>query len=341
MKYLKIRTNQTAHQSGFSLMEVMIGIVIFAIGMLALASLQGALTRSTVEAKVRTGAVNIAEEFIELSRGFERITFDPLDPVFAYNDIEDGVTTIAGSNGVNYTLTVDVTDYYYNLLGDDFTVTVPTGALASDYKTVAITVSWGDSRKFVVEEGLETSAGNDIRSGSILLSANISGLSVAATGRIAEELGGPLPGPPVNYTPGLNPDIVSLTLGDSKFKESMTPEPEVFRDQLETRFDVITYSTAGSTHFLRREEFVAESCECTLVGSDEGKSPAIWAGDEYTEPEFVTKVIGEPNSRVDQSPLCDICCRDHHDVGGSSGGAYDPSLPTGQYDGGNHKHVDD
>ena len=43
-------------QSGFSIMEVMIGIAIFAIGMLALASLQGALTRSTAEAKVRAEA---------------------------------------------------------------------------------------------------------------------------------------------------------------------------------------------------------------------------------------------------------------------------------------------
>ena len=73
--------------------------------------------------------------------------------------------------------------------------------------------------------------------------------------------------PPVDYNPGENPDIVSIELGENKFKESTTPLPDVIRaDELvETRFDVVTYSQNddGAT-FLRREEFRAVSCECTL-----------------------------------------------------------------------------
>ena len=104
--------------------------------------------------------------------------------------------------------------------------------------------------------------------------------------------------PPVDYSPGQNPDIISINLGQNKFKESTTPLPDVIRaDELvETRFDVVTYSNpvnSGAT-FLRREEFRAVSCECTLrvpsTGDLGGLRPTIWTGSEYIEGEFVSPV---------------------------------------------------
>ena len=44
----------TVQQKGFNLLEVLIGIAIFVIGMMALASLQGNLTRSASDANART-----------------------------------------------------------------------------------------------------------------------------------------------------------------------------------------------------------------------------------------------------------------------------------------------
>ena len=73
MKEFRDQFHHQAMQRGFTLMEVLIGIAIFAIGMLALASLQGALTRSTAEAKVSTTAVDIAEQIIEGQRGFAQV----------------------------------------------------------------------------------------------------------------------------------------------------------------------------------------------------------------------------------------------------------------------------
>jgi len=113
----------------------------------------------------------------------------------------------------------------------------------------------------------------------------------------------------------------------------LTPEPEVTRlDELvETRFDVITYSQAdGNALFLRREEFIAVSCECILNeppgdGSLSGRRPILWAGDEYIEPEFIVKAYGESNNNQ-QSAFCNTCCQDHHD-GGS--GAKDPANDAG------------
>ncbi len=348
MKHFRDEFRYQAIQRGFSLMEVLIGIAIFAIGMLALASLQGALTRSTAEAKVRTTAVNIAERIIEGQRGFALVsagagTFSFADivdvPIDSAIIFDSEMTRDPGSVvGVEYTVTQDVTDYYYDLADDvdpdknAFTTEAPIDANIADYKTVLVTVAWNDNREFVIDEGRQTTG--NLGGGSIQVSATISNVSVAAALKVSEEEDGDIIAPDIVYTPGLNPDIISLDLGGQKFKESLTPEPKVYRDNTETRFDVVTYSQSagGEAFFLRREEFVATTCDCTLHDADvsnQGMSPAIWAGDEYTEPVLVTKAYGTPaGTNNSQSSLCGACCRDHHD---SDGALYDPSRP-------NHNH---
>lgn len=355
MKRFRDKFRHQSNLRGFSLMEVLIGIAIFAIGMLALASLQGALTRSTAEAKVRTTAVNIAERIIEGQRGFALVSTGgfsfssivdvPINTLF----FDSSMTRNPASGdevGVIYTVTQDVTDYYYNLASDvdpdanAFTTVAPTGAINADYKTVLVTVAWNDDRNFVIDEGNQTEG--NLGGGFVQVSATISNISVGAALKVAEEEDRDIIAPKIVYTPGLNPDIVSLDLGGDKFKESLTPEPKVFRDNLETRFDVVTYSqpAGGDALFLRREEFVAVSCECTLRPKNEanpGKTPTVWAGDEYTAPDLVTKAYGEVIGNVAQSSLCEACCRDHHDGGDNA--LYDPSRPDTEYaDDGDHIH---
>ena len=57
---------------GFTLIEVLIGILIFALGMMALAKLQGNLARNSGDSNARTVATNIAEEVIERARVFQK-----------------------------------------------------------------------------------------------------------------------------------------------------------------------------------------------------------------------------------------------------------------------------
>ena len=361
MKHFRNKFRQQASQRGFSLMEVLIGIAIFSIGMLALGSLQGALTRSTAEAKVRSAAVNIAEHIIEEQRGFTLVS----GLGFTFENIATRTTpTIFNGEmtrdptgdpiGVTYSVTQDVTDYYYDLASDAFT-TCPTCVGISDYKTVVVTVAWNDNREFVIDEN---TAAADLGGGSVQVSASISKVSVAAALSVTAEDDGDIIAPPIAYEPGAKPDIVALDLDGGKFKESLTPEPKVTRtDELvETRFDVITYSQndAGS-EFLRREEFAAVSCECTLKAApgsadDGGRRPALWLGDEYLEPELVDKPYGI-SANTQQSSLCDACCQDHHDGGTGSkdlaygdGGAilYNPYRASDDYAtgtfAGDHKH---
>ena len=297
---MKLSRDKIRHQvipKGFSLMEVLIGIAIFAIGMLALASLQGALTRSTAEAKVRTTAVNIAEQIIEEQRGFTQVS----GVGFTFETIGNSTTTFDGAmtrnptpgseEGVIYTVTQEVTGYEYDLASDAFKLTDPTGTAIPDYKTVVVNVAWNDNRDFVIDEN--TQAG-DLGGGFVEVSATISHVSMVTAVQVSEQDDNDIIAPVIAYEPGERPDIVALSVGDGKFKESLTPEPDVVRkdDLVKTTFEVITYSSNNGGEFLRREEFVTVPCECTFAGTGKANRPVIWAGDEYAGGHSVTKPYG-------------------------------------------------
>ena len=342
---------------GYTLIEVLVGMIIFALGMMALVSLQGNLARNSGDSNARTVAANLAEEVIESFRTFSQTPTDPNGVFNAFEDIADS-SSIIGRGGVNYNVVSDVTDYYYDSNSSTFTTTKPASVLYADMKLVELTVSWNTGQEFRIDEG-QTTVGR-LGSGSITLKDVISSIPSTSGSKVALNSNiSALYNPPVDYNPGANPDIISIQLGQSKFKESTTPLPDVVRagELVETRFDVVTYSqdNAGAT-FLRREEFRALSCECTLriadTAGEGGLRPTIWDGNEYTVAEYVAKSYGESASNQ-QSDFCSLCCRDHHDGGtGTEDVAGDPGRSrfdafrssTDYYDGsygllqGDHKH---
>lgn len=355
-----ICSNNRIHGSrGYTLVEVLVGILIFAIGMMALVQLQGNLAQSSADANARTVAVNVAEEIIESARRFSQVPSG--GGIHAFNDIVDSSGTVPRA-GYTYTATMEVSDYYYDPVTGSFyeSETFPTGRINADVKLVELTVSWDDNpREFAIGDGTTTEGG--LGSGSVTITDMISSMTSPADGKVVLGTGGgeSTYSPPVDYSPGQNPDIVSINLGDNKFKESTTPLPDVIRtDELvETAFDVVTYSnpndSSGAT-FLRREEFRAISCECTLrmpgEGAQKSKRPTIWNGYDYTEGELVSKAWGQ-SADSQQSSLCDLCCRDHHDggfgqedVAGDPGRSlYNPFRSTADYHtsgslNGDHKH---
>jgi len=315
-------------QNGFSILDVVIGIFIFLVGMLALAALQGALTRSMADSKLRTTAVKLADRAIERQRGFTQLlTAATPGAPFAYNDIvTPGADLAIPRNGVTYTVDMNVSDYYYQLASDTFTTTNTLGVSSSDYKQVDITVTWDSVQDFRGGEGDEIDSG-DLNTGSVTLTSTIPAVITSASGRVSDESDGGELNHEVTYSPGANPDVVALNLGGSKFKESLLPEPDVIRsDELvQTTFDVITYSQSNGSTFLRREEFAAVSCECSLRAAsadNEARRPVIWAGDEYAAGQFVVKPYGVSANNKNSS-LCDSCCRDHHDGGSKQTGDSD------------------
>jgi type II secretory pathway pseudopilin PulG len=338
--------SRMSKQYGTTLLEVLMAIVIFAGGMMALASLQGNLTRSSSDSNMRTVAANIAEETIEGQRAFEGITSAP--GIKAYDDIVDQSFTKSAGN-VDYTVDVDVTDYYFR---DDWQsvspniADAPAGTTDSSFKYAELTVTWNPGIEFQIDDTQSTSDG--LGSGSITIASVIPSIPPLNNARVAAEDDGALGYPPVNYTPGLNPDIVAISLGNQKFKESTTPEPVVRRrdELMETWFDVITYTSNGTdpTTFLRREEFASISCECTLQASDpavnvkgDGREPTLWTGAEYAEGEFVAKPFGV-SANNQQSQFCDVCCRDHHDTAGTHNNDKASYRPNASSFTGDHPH---
>ncbi len=319
-------TNQS--EKGFSLLEVLIAMMIFSIGILALFQLQGGLSRSASDAYLRTIAINIGEAAIESRRGFKRVNVDPDAVESAYEDIANYTETVS-RGGVTFNSAVTVTDYWYDDVTELFTTTEPFTAALSDFKLMTVTVTWNDSQEFQIDETHTTSG--QLGSGQIRLSEIISSITSAADAKSSTGGTGGLYFPSVDYNPGSNPEIISISLGENKFKESTTPLPDVIRNDelVETKFDVVTYSQndSGAT-FLRREEFLAVSCECTLqtvsTNDDGGLRPTIWNGNDYGEAEWVAKPYGE-SATHQQSNFCSLCCRDHHDGGsGEEDDANDP-----------------
>ena len=350
---------------GYTLLEVLIGMVIFALGMMALAQLQGNLSKSSADSNARSVAVNIAEETIEAARTFSQITGGV--GLNAFDNIVTGTSTEV-RGGISYTVAREVTDYYYQAPATvngsgTFTTTKPANAANADMKMLRLTVTWGAGQSFQIDATQENAT---LGSGSITLTDMISSITSPAGGKVVlNSTTNELYGPPVDYNPGENPDIVSIQLGENRFKESTTPLPTIYNanERVETKFDVVTYSQddQGAT-FLRREEFLAVACECTLqvpsAETEGGLRPTLWNGNDYTEGEFVFKPYGESvrdNSANFQSEFCGVCCRDHHDGGtgleddanDTARGQYNPFRNSTDYmtadDGavglvGDHKH---
>jgi hypothetical protein len=315
------------------LLDVLLAIIIFVVGMLALASLQGNLTRSSADANARTVGINIAEENIERLRQFQGLWAEV--GKFTYQDIVDETLSVP-RGGINYTVDITVEDWYF--MPDRVSVTNNTGDLPenqdttiSDFKYVELAVSWAGT-EFQIDE--DAASVGRFGSGDFTVSGIIPSTPALGSAEVVAQDETPPGTPPVDYTPGDRPDIIAIELDGGKFKESTTPEPVVRRkdELIETWFDVITYQGDPDAIFLRREEFVSISCECELhvaSGSGEdGRGPTIWTGVEYFEPAMEGKPWGESNTNQ-QSQYCDVCCRDHHDSGSSV--KFRPWVAAGDY----------
>jgi type II secretory pathway pseudopilin PulG len=317
---------------GFTLLDVVLAIAIFAFGMLALIQLQGGLTRSHSDANYRTVAVSLAEELIETYRGFSQPFASDNGRVDYAEIVSSDAPELHPYAGTNYYVERTVTDYYHvpdplNPDATPFSTEKPVGVVLSDFKVVELRVTWSPIGQLEALGSDELLVREIIPSTPSLIGANI----------VADDDGEPGT-PPVDFTPGERPDIVSLSLGEGtdKFKESTKPQPDVDRGAFQTWFDVVTYSQGDlGAVFLRREEFLAVKCDCELFSSNAGGGlrPTLWAGYEYTEGEFVNKYYGERATGTPDDLYCDICCRDHHD-----GGSTDPEHVYDPFGGGSGDH---
>lgn len=326
-------------QKGIGLVEVMIAIVIVAVGILGISKLQLNVVRSAVDANNRGVAAVIAQNKIDDLRSYARLTTPVAgDPTlnnlnrhsyqeittnvggeFAANSttvrrLPSGVVNAAALNlPTNTQFTLGWTlvgNYYYNADLTPATTTNTSGAAVPDFKIVEVTVSWNDVN------GPQQHRLRTIIDGYSPLFTSQFG--TANYGSVA---------PIVPYTPELAPEVVPVTLdiGDKK-RESSKPVPEVSKKGFSTAvtFETVTYDNLINSvaDTVRREEFVTAKCRCgNLASSDNSiqiKGKTIW-NDTLMQLEDTTELISlatpivltdvDDGGGEAQAPQCSIVCR--------------------------------
>jgi prepilin-type N-terminal cleavage/methylation domain-containing protein len=169
--------SRNSRPKGYSLIEVLIAMAVFSVGILAFGQLQGHLARANLDARIRTLASNIAEEEVEMQKRFTKLTATEAGE-FAYEDVTSGSKSVT-LNQIQFTIDQTVTDYYWDESSSQFTQTAPPGILFSDYKLVQVDVTWA-SLEFV-QGGVSS---GQLDSGSIGVSTVISS-RVTATNQLA------------------------------------------------------------------------------------------------------------------------------------------------------------
>ncbi len=286
-------------KKGFTFVEVLVALVIIAVGVAGLVSLQRMFLQSSTRATERTAAMEMAQEKIEELRFTQ------------YASLAGGTDSDERA-GKTFSLNWTVGSQY--LVGSGW---VPAGSPSEpdplppepDAKAVTLTVSWveraGDAASLTMEAWFNKIESRD------------GGMVVTQPGARAQ--------PRVTYSPGAAPEVMALRLTDDanaeayQVKETTKPVPLVEKfdgDKLQVTFNTVTYDEASKTQ--RIEDFVTVNCTCELV--DEGNSgmtPArltlqngrLQLDPNGSQPE--DKMVGRAIEK--QPELCDMCCRDHHD----------------------------
>lgn len=255
-------------QQGSILVEAMIALIVMALGIAAIAKLQGEFTRGGSEAQARNVAMQLARQKMDDLKTYTQIkangyawnanvTWPATRPYELIQNNQGGGSlwgpsrrTTVGNTAYNISWRVSnftwpTTNYY--------SIGRETGSFAqTDYKKVVMTVTWVNYPSTRVQR--------------VDLTGNIAKLSDFGSKLVG---GGTVSGggPKVHYTPGIAPDVISIDTGGESI-ETTLPEPALKKiasaDYYYSQFETITY---GGGIALREEEFLNINCDCKFPSS--------------------------------------------------------------------------
>ncbi len=319
----------SARQAGFSLIEVLIGAVILATGLLALSALQGSLARNAADSRIRSQVAAAMESAAEADRGTTNFSAVPATPS-AVNIPGLGALTIAvqSCNYRNLATGANLT----NCTGQGGTIKEP------QYKRIVYGATWTDA----------TGGSRSMTLTSIVSPRTIAGTSPLPFNTPTE---GAKSGAPIVRS--ANPEVagmIPIAIGDGSDTAATNPKPNIVNGNVvRTSYEVMTYHDEGSNIVKqqRRVETAIIGCSCRNNAAPTGAQferaqwPAYWDGTRYaiyvpnpsTTAAPGTAAGTGPATGATQDLLCTECCRDHHDnTGDTANVLYDP------YRSGAHTH---
>lgn len=363
---------------GFSLIEVMVSLVILALGMLGIAKLQANLIQVSSDANQRTVAVSLAQQKLDDLKSFAKLTVGTstdsvpdnwaavsgtiADTNLAFDHIADNQGGAMCSSGLdtaealvvathcpnaanltsignyNYELNWDVTNYVY--VAGVATATAATTDI--DFKRVVVNVAWTDE------------SGNNQ---NITLDTVIDSYAPALSALANNSSTGGSP-PKAFYTPEAAPDVLNDNvgqndLGDGLKRQTSKPLPDAVKTGADSNtlvtFEVVTFheNPADSNEFFadRQEEFLTVDCKCTLSAANGTAYPpghVVWDESEDDRYDYVGTPVSKPTSTQtnNANAVDDICAVCCRDHHDVTSTALDPKV---RFDGqavaaGDHNH---
>ena len=305
--------------AGFSLVEVLVAVALLAVGLLALAALQGALARNAADAKARTRILAVAAGELDALRATPFADIASLDaPIDARNVAcgtpANAVEHAACDSGIRGLLL--------------WRTVTPSGD--GTLKHVRVAAEWlapsGDPRSLELRTTLGELALDPNRLHALERAPMQPQVHRAATGDSAIAQPGMLPVP----------------MGEGRAVATTVPLVDPIGM---TRFEVVAYANdSKGARVERRIETEVVKCACRYgaggaqLGPLHGTArwPAIWTGLGYAvyAPEDNASAPGDahaagPDPDVVQAPRCRECCRDRHDLAGPSPHPrFDAAAPT-------------
>jgi len=328
---------------GFSMIDVLVAIVVLATGLLALAALQGALTRNGADARARSQIAAYTESVLDRMRfaGYDAVapgTITTGQTITPGSTCASGATALSLVNrlksdakcaqdaaGASNLQTV-VTGTQYWGSGGTFSTTVPTNtAGVPNYKQVNVTTTWTDASG---------------QSRTLSFDTTVSGVTVNPTDNSLDTKQFSLSygNAPIvrEVSPAATAGVIPIAVSTAQNAAATNPQPLI--TNLGTTFSTITYnstaSALGGNQITQRIDTKVMRCTCKFIASGgvvstdsnlttvltQPYGPTYWDGTQYVTPTKLSATSSTTgvDSTVSQDSDCDICCRDRNDVSGNA-----------------------
>jgi len=326
---------------GFSLIDVLVAVVVLAVGLLAFASLQGSLTRASADAKVRARVAAMLSARMDALRtgGYGALATstvisteaDDCDP--ASPDASDWIDCTRAQAALSSLRLDQVVQTFSGAAS--FSEEEPLNPQMAQFRRITLTASWVDAAGSNQQIGIASDVS------AMALTNNL----IPPPDDLTTGAGGPI----VRTVDPATAGVIPIAMGTDAASATTNPVPELVgkkknQEIVGTKFNVLKYTppTGGSVVIQKRFENEIIKCRCQYGAGGSNlpeihrtaRWPAIWTGERYEVHDPDLPAPGQalnsgPMPNALQSPLCQECCRDHHDTGSTDVVRFDPERSDG------------